>query len=266
MRFGKSILYRCDSSFFEKFRFFCYGHDFVGAAIRLSHFKKTLSFLQKNVKNVLDAGCGTGDFSFYIAEKYPSAHVFAYDISIKTLEMNMEIQKKIGFTNITFSPVDLLHLSEKEEYDFIYSIGTLIYFSKQDTLKILKNLTNALQPSAYLYLDLPQRDFSEISWLPSSWYPKQYAALQKENAGDLYSYEEMQKILTDLGYEIISTTKSFSYFGKLGWEFDNYFKEKNMYRLRYYIFLPFLKLLASLDAITKHKKGCCFVILARKRS
>lgn len=264
MRFGKSILYRYPTSFFQRVKFFFYGHDFAGAAIRLAHFKKALSNIP-HITQALDAGCGTGDFSFYVAEKYPSAHFSAYDISTKTLEINTQIQRKIHVENITFSAVDLRALSEKEKYNFIFSIGTLIYFSKEETQKILKNFTSALQPQGYLYLDLPQRDFTEISWIPFSWYPKQYSALQKENSGDLYTYEEMQKILVDLGYDLILTTKSFSSSGKLAWELDNFFKEKNFYRTRYYLLLPLLKLLASLDAITKHKKGCCFVILARKR-
>ncbi len=262
-RFGESILYRFPSSFFQRIRFFLIGHDFIGAAIRLAHFKKTLKKIPP-LSCVLDAGCGTGDFSFYAAERYPNTTFYAYDITKKTLQQNIELQKSMTITNICFSCKDLLKLDEHNKYDFIFSIGTLIYFSKQDTKKILQRLMLALQKDGYLYIDLPQKDFLEVRWFPTTWYPTYYTALKQENSGDLYTFDEMQMLLQEIGYTIIFANKSFSYPGKLAWELDNVLREKKSHTLRY-ILLFFLKFLARIDAITKHKKGCCFVILAQKR-
>lgn len=262
-RFGESILYKIPDSFFQRVRFFLFGLDFIGAAIRLAHFKKALKTIP-SFSQALDAGCGTGDFSFYLAERYPKAMFDACDMNKKILQQNVEIQKSIGIANVSFFYADLLKFEEKEKYDFIFSIGTLIYFSKQDTKRILQRLTAALQKNGYLYLDLPQEDFLEVKWFPVSWYKEKYQALKSENSGSLYTFEEMQALLSECGYEIILANKSFSYAGKLAWEFDNVLRNHGFVQIRYF-FVPFLKFFAVLDATTKHKKGCCFVILARKR-
>jgi SAM-dependent methyltransferase len=169
----------------------------------------------------------------------------------------------MNILNIDFSKQDLLKLQEKDKYDFIFSIGTLIYFSKDRTKKILENLAMALKRGGYLYLDLPQENFLEVNLFPIQCYPTYYQALKDENSGDLYSFEDMQLLLQELGYTIVFTNKSFSYPGKFAWELDNLLREKKVLRMRYF-FLYVLKLLARLDAITKHKKGCCFVLLAQK--
>lgn len=165
--------------------------------------------------------------------------------------------------NVIFQQQDLLHLQEKDQYDFIYCIVTLIYFSKKDTTHIIKNLTSALKKDGYLYLDLPQKDFSKITFFPEHFYKKQLELLKKENNGDLYSFKEIIQLLIEQGYEITYFSKPFSFFGKFAWEVDKILQEKNIGRLRY-IFVPFLKLCARIDAITKHKKGSCFVVLVRK--
>lgn len=268
-RFGESILFRYLPSLFQQIRFFFFGHDFIGAIIRLAHVRKALTFLhnkdpkETETYTVLDAGCGTGDFSFYLAERNPSWNIFAHDIKETVLQENKEIQKKMSINNITFASSNLLTFSEKEKYNFIFSIGTLIYFSKKETKQILVTLTKAIKKGGYLYIDLPQEDFLEVQWISPKYYPHFYSALKKENSGDLYSFSEIKKMLEELDYTIIFSNKSFSYSGKLAWEIDNVIKERKLFRMRYF-FLPFLKLLATADGMTKHKKGCCFVILARK--
>ncbi len=263
MKFGESIIYRYPLSGVQKIVFTLFGQDFIGAAIRYYHFVRCLRMLRIPITSVLDAGCGTGDYTFYIAERNPLLNVQAYDISKQTLKKNKEIQKIFGLKNIVFSYKTLLSLKEKDTYDFIFSIGVLIYFSKEQTKNILLHLTKSLKSGGYVYIDLPQKDFLEINIIPPHYYPNLYAHHQNQKPGDLYTYEEMQSLLMGMGCEIIFTNKSFGYFGKCAWECDNVLREYNFGKLRL-ILLPILKCLCFFDASWKNKKGCSFVILARK--
>lgn len=263
MKFGESILYRSSISTIQRIAFMFSGQDFIGAAIRHCHFVRCLRMLHTPLTSVLDAGCGTGDYTFYIAEKNPQWNITACDISKQILKKNKEIQNIIGLKNIVFSYKDLLFFKEKDKYDFIYSIGVLIYFSKEETKNILLHLTKSLKYGGYLYLDLPQKDFLEITIIPPQYYPFLYTHHQNQKPGDLYTYEEMQSLLRDIGYELIFTNKSFGYFGKCAWECDNVLREHNLGKLRLML-LPILKCLCFFDAIWKNKKGCSFVLLARK--
>jgi trans-aconitate methyltransferase len=87
-------LFRHTPSLLERIRFFCVGHDFIGAEIRYSHFKKALRHIPK-ISRAFDAGCGTGDFSFYLAEHFPSVAISAYDMNEETIKKNIQTQQKM---------------------------------------------------------------------------------------------------------------------------------------------------------------------------
>src|SRR3989338_2854118 len=78
-KFNESILYRFPSSLKQKIIFSLFGFDFIGAEIRLAHLRKALKKFPLFF-HALDAGCGTGDFSFYLAERFPNSSFSAYDI------------------------------------------------------------------------------------------------------------------------------------------------------------------------------------------
>ena len=270
MRFGEGALHRIQYSPFRKIFFYIFGHDFIGAAIRQSHFSKYFSMIRnKNMKGkketstFLDAGCGAGDFTFYTAQNFPESRIYGYDIKEEIIKENKIIADKLGIKNVSFVKNDLLTLDEKDRYDFVISIGTLIYFSKEDTRKILKNIIKSMKKEGILYLDLPQEDFLEINIIPKKNYSNYYSQLKSENSGELYSYEDMKELLNELGLRIIFTNKSFGYFGKLAWELDNTLRERKLHKLRF-LAIPIMKIFAFLDGNMKNKKGCCYVIASIK--
>ncbi len=262
-KFRKNVLLSQKPSLTSKILFHIFGHDFIGAEIRLAHFSHNIKRLPLLFGSLLDAGCGTGDFSFYIAKKYPNCMITAIDITKDTLQQNRRMQKELHTPNISFTYQDLSTMKEKEKYNFVFCIGTLIYFPKKKTKEIVINFTTSLKRGGYLYLDLPQENFFKNSIIPTKYYSSYHTNARKEISGELYTYYEIQKLLKELGYIIVHTSKSFGFVGKLSWELDNVLNERKWYKTRLLLF-PLLKFLATLDAQTKNKNGSCFVILAQK--
>jgi len=264
-RFGESILYRFKPSFARKVLFHVLGQDFIGAAIRVAHFSKAMKKIEMRVKKgrFLDAGCGTGDFSFYIAEKFRDSKIDAVDVVEKTIKDNEKIKKRLGIQNIRFHMKDLLSLGYKDKYDFVFMIGTMIYFNHEQNMKILKNICRAIKEKGYFYIDVPQSNFYAVNIIPIKHYKKEDEQLAKENKGVLYGIEDLKKILESLGMQVIDIHYSFGYFGKLAWEIDSFIKEKRFYRTKL-LLLPILKLLSWVDAQIKNKKGSCISALCQK--
>ena len=65
----------------------------AGGLIRLGHFKKEIRNI--NFTHVMDAGCGGGQYSFYLAKLNPSADITAYDINKHQIEQNKIKNKEI---------------------------------------------------------------------------------------------------------------------------------------------------------------------------
>ena len=69
-----------------------FGTPKIGLRLRAVHLKKNLG--KKVYKRILDAGCGAGVYSYWLAQKHPSSKVLALDTDVSRIRRN----KKIGDT------------------------------------------------------------------------------------------------------------------------------------------------------------------------
>lgn len=116
----------------------------------------------------LDAGCGTGNFSYKLAEK--GAEVTAVDISEDMLKKAKE--KFPSHTNsIVFKQADLYQLPFSEgSFDAVASMAVFEFF--HDGQQVFNELYRVLKPGGYLLIGTINKD--------SSW-------------GELYQSEDFQK-------------------------------------------------------------------------
>ena len=67
-RFGKYQLYAS-----------LVGYTQIGGYGRSLWFRKILRMKNISFENALDAGCGRGEYVFYLAERFPNAHITGVD-------------------------------------------------------------------------------------------------------------------------------------------------------------------------------------------
>lgn len=93
---------------------------------------------QKDFSNfyVLDAGCGTGDSTVYLAEqlKDGGGHVVSLDFSKKSLEITKERAKMRNLNNVTFIQDSVLNIPNLglKKFDYIVCIGVLHHLQNPD--------------------------------------------------------------------------------------------------------------------------------------
>ena len=187
----------------------------AGAYIRLLYlrfFLKKLSF-----RKGLDAGCGPGLYTFFVAEQFPEAHVTGYDISLSDINIcnQNKIRRKID--NVTFKPVDLSKLSEPENYDFIFSIDVMEHI--RGNLLVFKNIYDALKPGGIFYLAMPYEPGHRYL-LPRKYFSNYLSWAKREHVGEQYSLHAIAHTLNRLGFSLIDARYTFGFWGKLSWELD----------------------------------------------
>jgi SAM-dependent methyltransferase len=99
---------------------------------------------------VLDAGCGSGIVSHYLALQNPNIDVFGCDVS--TERVAQAEQKYQNLPNLKFFCADLLHLDLNQKFDVIVCRYVLSHFNSIKGLKILENFKKHLNPRGKLYL------------------------------------------------------------------------------------------------------------------
>jgi SAM-dependent methyltransferase len=104
---------------------------------------------------VLDAGCGTGVSTDYLAHLNPGSEILAVDISPGTLEVARErVRRSGGYqqAQVRIENRSLLELDGEGPFDYINSVGVLHHLREPEAG--LKALAALLKPGALLHLFL----------------------------------------------------------------------------------------------------------------
>lgn len=104
---------------------------------------------------ILDAGCGTGVSTDYLAHLNPGAEILAVDISPGTLEVARERCRRSGAfeqAQVRIENRSLLDLAGEGPFDYINSVGVLHHLRQPEAG--LRALSQLLKPGALLHLFL----------------------------------------------------------------------------------------------------------------
>lgn len=220
----------------------------TGGLIRMLHFKKEIRDI--NFTYVMDAGCGGGQYSFYLAKLNPTVNITAYDVNTHQIEQN-KIDGN-GIENIEFIQKDLTEIEDSKKFDLIVCIDVLEHIQEDE--KVIESFYTALKNRGYVYIHAPGlnqfRYFKKVANMPK----------QKDHIRDGYTIDHLKHMLSDVGFDIIKIGRTFGTYGDLAWEL--YMLMQGKYLL--YLINPIIRLLAWVDVQSSNKKHNNFYVLACK--
>ncbi len=218
-------------------------------------------------RNVLDAGCGDGTFSFFIASRYPWCSVTGMDIgeqglhtSESTLDVCSRIQEALRLHNLRFRRLDLRELSEKDTYDFIFSLDVLEHI--RENKKVLENFYNALVEGGRMLVRIPTRVQQRVLSPKFTAEHERWAAI--EHVGQHYDMPGLLEDLKGIGFTIITARHTNGFFGKLAFELLQAMQYYGLPEFIRFGLTPALKALRVIDAVTRPKQGNGMLVLCRK--
>jgi len=133
----------------------------------------------KSSKRILDAGCGTGIFSCWLASKYKNAVVDGIDFSDKMIERAEEHKKSLGLANVKFRKGAMTKLPfRKGLFDAALCLYAL-FETEPDSA--LNEISNALVNGGKIYANM---------------YWCGYAAVKKDNI------KELTQLFKDAGFDV----------------------------------------------------------------
>ena len=99
--------------------------------------------------NILEIGCGTGNYTMLLREKFPNALIDSIDISLAMLE---KAKNKISDYKITFFQQDAQNFNTNQKFDLITSNATFQWFNDLPaTLKKITNLFDSQKPNVLFF-------------------------------------------------------------------------------------------------------------------
>jgi SAM-dependent methyltransferase len=135
---------------FERLYARLFGAPANGLRIRL---RRVLPATVGRYPRILDAGCGTGVFSFELAKRHPEAQVIGIDSDPDLVTRANEIARRAGLTNCRFEEGDVTRLTYDGDFDLVVSVDNFEHVD--DDVTAMRTLLRALKPGGTLVTHVP---------------------------------------------------------------------------------------------------------------
>lgn len=222
--------------------------------------------------SMLDAGCGYGEYSYFVGASRPMISVTSLEMDSKLAAEFREFAERSGMGNIRVVAGDVLGLTEREAYDFILC-GSVLEHIEEDQ-QALSNLVAALRPGGKMLVYVPTAPRRVTPY-----YGRLEERANRRSGGSQYGHvrdytgAEIEEKLTRSGLVLRKTVTTYGFWGALAFEIlytflphSSRFSLKHWFILPpYFVFLhPFVMVMMLMDLLKRNSWGNGFMGLAVK--
>jgi SAM-dependent methyltransferase len=246
--------------------------------LRTWHVKKEFRKWAKNNKakgaNILDAGSGFGQYSFFMSGMNSQWKVKGVDVKTEQIADCNAFFEKINRTNAHFEFADLVKFSEPEKYDFILSVDVMEHILED--VEVFKNFHKSMKKGATLLISTPSdQGGSDVHDHDHDHHDHADGedSFIDEHVRDGYNIEEIQEKLRTAGFSKTSASYTYGTPGKISWKLSMKYPILMLNASKvFFIILPFYYLITFpislilnyFDLIGNHKTGTGLNVIAVK--
>lgn len=241
--------------------------------LRAWHIRKELRMrtrIQPEVKNILDAGSGFGQYTYRMASWFPKAEVKAVDIKPEQIEDCNRFMAKAGLSErVKFDLADLTQFQEPEKYDLVLSVDVMEHI--EEDVQVFRNFYASMRPNGLLLISTP----SDQGGSDSHDHDHEEGAhgFIDEHVRDGYNIAEIETKLKSAGFSRVEARYSYGTPGKISWKLSMKYPILMLGASKiFFIVLPFYYLLVYpvalilnfFDLGLKHRSGTGLIVKAWK--
>jgi 2-polyprenyl-3-methyl-5-hydroxy-6-metoxy-1,4-benzoquinol methylase len=217
--------------------------------------------------DVLDAGCGFGQYSWYILRKFKNSRITGIDISDSHIDKATKFFKKAGYANTEFKTADLTIYQSADSYDLVVSVDVMEHI--EEDIKVFHNFYKSLHKGGYVLINTPSDQGG------SDVHHEEDKSFIDEHVRDGYSPADISEKLSQAGFTNIKARYTYGTPGKISWKLSMKIPITllNASKL-FFIFLPFYLIvtypfcliLNYIDTQLTHASGTGLLVTAQKPS
>lgn len=215
--------------------------------------------------DILDAGMGFGQYTYFMAKRFPGSKILAVDVKEEQVDDCRYFFEKCGFGNVRIEIADLTKIDYKEKYDFILCVDVMEHIVEDEL--VFRNFSSALKKGGKLLVNTP----SNLGG--SDAHSDDDESFIEEHARIGYSREDICEKVSKAGMKVESFSYTYGKFGAVSWRFGIKYPiliagvSKILILLLplYYLFtLWFVLILMWLDVHTDNKEGTGVLMVSVK--
>ncbi len=237
--------------------------------LRAWHIKKNIRVWKKtykNAANILDAGSGFGQYSYYLSKQSKKWNILGVDVKMEQIEDCNKFFSQIGKSDqVRFEFADLTKFQKKQEYDLILSVDVMEHILED--VQVFKNFHLSLKENGMLLISTPSDQGG------SDVHDDDDHSFIDEHVRDGYNIQEIEDKLKSAGFSKIEARYAYGTPGKISWKLSMKWPilMLNASKL-FFVILPFYYIIAYpisfilnyFDINVKHKTGTGLIVKAYK--
>lgn len=243
--------------------------------LRTWHVKKAIKSWEKTIPGkteILDAGSGFGQYSYFLARKKPNRRILGVDVKTEQIEDCNQFFRGTGLTNATFEFADLTQFVKENYFDLILSVDVMEHI-EEDVL-VFENFHKSLKPGGMLLISTPSdQGGSDVHDHHEHYENDGTESFIDEHVRDGYNIHEIQDKLKKAGFGKTKALYTYGWSGSLSWKISMKYPILMLNTSKvFYIILPvyylltywFALILNFIDVRIKHKTGTGLIVKAWK--
>ncbi|MDP2422812.1 MAG: class I SAM-dependent methyltransferase [Bacteroidales bacterium] len=236
--------------------------------LRTWHIKKELykwAVMQQENMQVLDAGSGFGQYTYFLARKYKQWQILGVDVKQEQVDDCNAFFSKAKLNNTHFDLADLTQFHQTEKYNLVLSVDVMEHI--EDDVTVFRNLYRSLRKGGMLLISTPSDQGG------SDVHKEHGSSFIEEHVRDGYNIIEIQEKLSAAGFEKTMARYQYGKPGKLSWKLSMKYPI-NLLGISKFFFLilpfyylmvfPFCLILNAADVSITHNSGTGLIVKAWK--
>ncbi|MFI5148795.1 MAG: class I SAM-dependent methyltransferase [Bacteroidia bacterium] len=214
---------------------------------------------------ILDAGAGFGQHSFYMSGMNPNWNILAVDVKQEQVEDCNRFFASIGRKNVHFEVADLTIFKQENKYDLALSVDVMEHILED--VAVFKNISASLKPGGMLLISTPSdQGGSDVQGDGET-------SFIEEHVRDGYNIKDIEVKLLSSGFSKVEARYDYGTPGKISWKLSMKYPIQTLgfsklffiiLPVYYLVTYPFAFLLNYMDTVQTHKTGTGLIVKAWK--
>src|SRR6185369_11654276 len=158
---------------------------------------------------VLDAGAGFGQYSYWMIRHFKNCNILAVDVKEEQVDDCNKFFSAIGATNVKFEIADLTKYVKDNSYDLVLSVDVMEHILED--VQVFKNFQASMKPGGMLLISTPSDQGG------SDVHGEGDTSFIEEHVRDGYNIQEIETKLRSAGFSKVQALYSYGTPGKISW-------------------------------------------------
>jgi len=237
--------------------------------LRAWHVKKEIRGIRTSLPRnpeILDAGSGFGQYSYYLAKRFPESRLTGVDVKEEQIADCNNFFGRLGLSErVSFRVADLTKLREEDKYSLVLSIDVMEHILED--VEVFKNFHFSMKNNGVLLISTPSDQGG------SDVHGDSDESFIEEHVRDGYNIDEITAKLKSAGFSQVYARYSYGKPGGISWRLSMKYpiimlNESKLFFILipfyYLITFPLSLVLNFLDVRIQHSSGTGLIVKAIK--